>query len=102
MISIETAGPLGSGGCYSTCSKLGPPIIVFDPDDIVFAEIAAGLNLDQFQRDLAGILQSVLRADRNVDRLILMNDLLDAVQRHQCRAANHNPVLGAMMVLLQR
>ena len=32
-------------------------IIVLDPHDVVLAEIAAGLHLDQFQIDLAGIFE---------------------------------------------
>ena len=31
----------------------GAPIIVLDADDVVLAEIAAGLHLDQFEQDLA-------------------------------------------------
>jgi hypothetical protein len=35
------------------------PVIILDADDIVLAEIAAGLDLDQLQQNLAGIFQPV-------------------------------------------
>src|SRR5205085_8278783 len=50
-------------------------VSVVEPDNIIFAEIAAGLHLDQFERDLAGISQPVDRSDGNEDRLVLVHDL---------------------------
>jgi hypothetical protein len=35
-------------------NELSPLVIILDADDVVLAEIAAGLHLDQFQRNLAG------------------------------------------------
>jgi hypothetical protein len=34
-------------------------IDIVEPDDIVFADIAADLNLDQLKRDFSGIRESV-------------------------------------------
>jgi organic radical activating enzyme len=51
------------------------PIIVLDPDNIVLAEIAAGLHLDQLQQNLAGIFQPVHGADRDIDLLVLAHGL---------------------------
>jgi hypothetical protein len=42
-----------------------PAVVILDADDVV---IAAGLNLDQFQRNLAGVLQPGLC--RSVHKLI--------------------------------
>src|SRR3954462_14190863 len=36
-----------------------PLVVVLDADDVVFAEIAAGLDFDQLERDLAGVFQPV-------------------------------------------
>ena len=47
---------------------LGPMIVVLNALDVVFAEIASGLHLDQFQIDLAGILKTVIGADQHIDR----------------------------------
>ena len=41
------------------CAALRPPIVILDADDVVLAEIAAGLNLDQLEQDLAGILDAL-------------------------------------------
>ena len=77
-------------------------IIILDADDVILAEIAAGLDLDQFQQDLAGIFQPVHRADRDIDRLVLVHGLDQLVDGHPRRAAHHDPVLRAMVMFLQR
>ena len=77
-------------------------IIIFNPDDVVFTEIASGLDLNQLQEDLAGIFQPVDGTDRDIDRFVLVDDLDEFVDGHARRAAHHDPVLGAVMMLLQR
>jgi hypothetical protein len=42
-----------------TIDRSRTPVIILDADDIVLAEIAAGLDLDQLQQNLAGIFQPV-------------------------------------------
>ena len=54
---------------------LRPVIVVLDAHDVVLAEIAAGLHLDQFEVDLAGIFEAMPRADWHVDRFILVQNL---------------------------
>ena len=80
----------------------GSAIIIFDADDIILAEITPGLDLDQFELDLAGIFQAMLRPDRNVARFIFMHDLGLVVDGHARGAAHHDPVFGAMVMHLQR
>jgi hypothetical protein len=36
-----------------------PSIVILDANDVVLAEIAAGLDLDQLEQDLAGIFQPI-------------------------------------------
>src|SRR5579863_8693473 len=79
-----------------------PAIIVFDADDIVLAEIAAGLHLDQFEVDLARIFQAMLGPARNIRRFVFVQDLGFVADRDPRGAAHHDPVLGAMMMQLQR
>src|SRR5205814_9914787 len=81
---------------------LTAPVVVLDADDVVLAEIAAGLDFDQFELDLAGILQPVHRADRDVDRFVLVHGLDQFIDGDLRGAAHHDPVLGPMMMLLQR
>jgi hypothetical protein len=72
----------------------GAPIIILDTDDVVLAKIAAGLHLDQFQQNLAGIFQPVDRADRNIDRLVLVHGLDELIDR-DARPAGWRPSLRA-------
>ena len=81
--------------------KSRAPIIVFDADDIVFTEIAPGLNLDQFKRNLAWILQPVHGADRNVNRFILVHGRDGVIHGHACRAPHHDPMFGTVVMFLQ-
>src|SRR6202007_2523580 len=82
--------------------SLRATVVVLDADDVVLAEIAAGLHLDQLQHDLAGIVQPVHRAHRDINRLVLVHGLDVVIDGDARRAAHHDPVLGAMVVLLQR
>ena len=50
-------------------------IVVLDPHDIVFAEIAAGRHLDGPEIDLAGIFQTMRDAARRVNRFVLVQHL---------------------------
>ena len=51
---------------YSALDAQTPPstpsIDIFVADDVVLAQIAAGLHLDQHHRHLAGVLHPVFRA----------------------------------------
>lgn len=83
--------------CLLRCASVG----VLEADDVVLAEVRARLDLDQFERDLAGVRQTVGRAERDVGRLVLgQHDLLVAVRDHR-RALHDDPVFGAMVVHLQ-
>ena len=79
-----------------------PLVNIVETHDVVFAEIAAGLDLNQLQLDLAGILQPVDSANRDIDRFVLMHDFDQFVDSHLRRAAHHDPVFGAVKMLLQR
>src|SRR5277367_5226867 len=77
-------------------------IVVLDAHDVVLAQIAAGLNLDQLELDFSRIFKAMLGTDRNLDRLVLVDDFNLVADRHPRRAADHDPMLGAMMMGLQR
>src|SRR5580704_16138786 len=76
-------------------------IDVVDSDDVILAEIASGLNLDQLQVDLAWIGEPVRRANRQVDRFVLVDERHFVIKRDLGGAAHDHPVLGAVVVLLQ-
>ena len=50
----------------------GPPKSVFKADDVIFAQVAAGLDFNDFQRDFAGVAESVLLSKRYVGRLVFV------------------------------
>jgi hypothetical protein len=77
-------------------------IDIVETHDVVFAEIGADLHLDQFERDLSGIGEPVRAADRNIDRVVFLHRADLAVDGDLRRALDHDPVLGAMEMLLQR
>src|SRR5271170_6706813 len=77
-------------------------IDVVDSDDVILAEIAAGLNLDQLHVDLTWIGEPVRRANRQIDRLVFVDERHFVVKRNLSGAAHDHPVLGAVVVLLQR
>ena len=79
-----------------------PLVVILDADDVVLAKITPGLNLDQFQQNLARIFQPVDGADRDIDRFVLVHDLDCFVDRHASGTAHYDPVLGAMVMFLQR
>src|SRR5207302_4092392 len=65
--SVEKHHVEWSGSRQEYRSRSRSAIVILDPDDIVLAEIAAGLDLNQLQVDLARILEAMLRSDRDVD-----------------------------------
>ena len=67
-----------AGGVWPNSDGLAA-VTVLEADDVVFAEIAAGLHFDQLQRLAADILQPVLGAQRDEGRFIF------AAARKPCR-----------------
>src|SRR5215469_9427954 len=80
---------------------LFPPVAVFEPDNVVLAEIAAGLHFDQVQRLSADVLEPMHSAQRDVDRHVLAQHDRILIARDPRRAAHPHPVLGALVMLLQ-
>ena len=76
-------------------------INIIQPDDIVLAEIAAGLNLDQLEGDLAVVGEAVHGTDRNIDSLILVHDALFLADGDFGGPAHHHPMFRAVPVFLQ-
>ena len=73
---------------------------VVGAQDVVLAEIAADLDLDDLDRHFPRILQAVPLRREDVDALVFADEFLD-VADHDFRGALHNdPVLGAVMVHL--
>src|SRR5258708_1285024 len=81
-------------------TKLPTPINVVDAHYVVFAEIAADLNLHQFKRNPARIGKPVNTANWDIDGFILMHAPYVVADCDLGGPAHHHPMLGAMKVLL--
>jgi len=77
-------------------------IPVLEPHNVVLTEVTAGLNLDDFKRDPPGIGEPMHGPDGNENRLVLMHKMCGIPQGHFGRAADHNPMFGAVKMALQR
>ncbi len=74
--------------------------VVAQTHDVVFAEVAAALNFDEDELLVAGILDAVSRAERNINCLARRHNVIMTVERHFADARNHHPMLRALAVLL--
>src|SRR5215472_5663018 len=85
--------PAARSGGSALCRSFGrtATIDVVETNDVVLAEIAAGLHLDQLERDFSQIGQTMDRTDGDVGRLVLVHDLFDLADRHFRSAAHHDP-----------
>ena len=75
---------------------------ILETDDVVFAEIAAGLDLDQNEIEGSGVLEPVGDTNRDVGRLVLGEDRFLLALGHSGGALDDDPVLGAVVVHLKR
>src|SRR6266542_6844523 len=76
-------------------------VMVLEADDVVFAEIAARLYLDDVQWDLAGVFQAMGGAEWDVGRLVLGQDHLFVAAHDLGGALYDDPMLGAVVMHLQ-
>src|SRR5439155_26222477 len=59
-------------GCCPSPGRTSDAVIdILHADDVVFPEIGARLDLDQIERNLAGVLQAMHASQRHEDRLVL-------------------------------
>ncbi len=69
--------------------------------DVVFAQIRARLHFDEMQGNAPTIFNAVLRAQRDVDRLVFADHVNIFVHRDVRSSAHDNPMFGAVMMALQ-
>ena len=75
-------------------------VAVLEAHDVVFPEVRAALDLDQFHGDPAGVGEAVFATYRDVGALVFPNQLFFAITFHQGCALHHHPVLGSVVVHL--
>ena len=70
-------------------------------NDVVLTEVAARLHFDQGQGHLAGVFHSVHRTQRDVDGLVLGDELNLLTDGYLGRAFDHDPMLSTVVMALQ-
>src|SRR5271156_3667550 len=80
----------------------GPPVCIFEPHDVVLAEIASRLHFDQMQRDRTRVLETVFGAKRNERRFVFVEEEDVLVAGHFRSARDDNPMLCAVVMHLKR
>ena len=76
--------------------------MVGEAHDVVFAQVAARLHFDDLQGQLARVRQPVHLTQRDVGALVFAQQQYLVAVGDFGRAADHHPVLGTVVVLLQR
>src|SRR5215467_14758691 len=87
---------------YASGLRALAAVTVLEAHDVVLAEVRPRLHLDDLEHDGARILDAVLHADRDVGRLVLLEEkhLLTTGDARSSR--DHHPMLGAVMMHLER
>src|SRR5579883_2676798 len=100
--AIGLLPPRAAAGRWLPREGLAAAVAVFEAYDIVLAEIAARLDLDQVHRDLAGVFEPMQGSKRNIGRLVFGQHHLLVAATDLGGALDDDPMLGAVMVHLQR
>src|SRR5262245_49098786 len=72
---------------------LSTPVNIVEAHDVVLAEIAADLHLDQLERDLARIGEPMNAPDRDIDRFVFVHAAHVIAERDLGRSLDHDPML---------
>ena len=76
--------------------------MVIISDDIVFAEIGTGLDLDEEDGEFPAVLKPVALPQRDIDGLVFGHDP-DLFPNGDMRCScHHNPMFGPVMMALKR
>ena len=70
------------------------PVIVVQADDVILAEVVTVLDLDEYERNIADVLNPVDRAERDIDGISSPHIDAAAVKGDHSLSADHEPMLG--------
>jgi hypothetical protein len=82
--------------------RLHPVINILETDDVVLAEVRADLDLDELKRTFAGIGKTMRASEWQVHRLIFLHEAHPIIDRDFRSSVDDDPMLGTVMMLLQR
>src|SRR5689334_8916869 len=79
-----------------------PAIGIVVAHDVIFAQIGTGLDLYEAKRLLAGVFQTVPRADRDISGLVFLEQEHLVIASHLGGALHDHPMFRTLGVALQR
>jgi hypothetical protein len=88
------------GLCWRWSFWRHAPVVIVQADNVVLAEVITVLDLNEHERDAAGVLNPVSRASRHIDGISAPHVDAVAVKGDNALSANHEPMLGAARMLL--
>src|SRR5690349_10742119 len=77
-------------------------ITIFEAHDVILTQVGARLHFNDVQRNLARVFDAVLGAQGNVGGLIFLQQESLLPSRNPRCARHHYPMLGTVMMELQR
>ena len=104
MVQGEKAGIYDIGNLaqgVSALRSLASCVDIVIADDVIFAEIATCLDLDQCHGQLPGIFHTVDSAEGDVDGLVFGDQFVSIINGHFGGTFYDDPMLRAMMMALQ-
>src|SRR5262249_19632545 len=90
------------GGGWFSLQASGAAKVVFEPHDIVLAQIGSGLNFYQLKVDLSRIFQTMRGSHWDKGGFVLVQDLDLVSDRHTRGTPDNDPMFGPMVMHLQR
>src|SRR3954447_10465612 len=96
----KRSGKRNPGGAQASRTSAGSAVVVFEPFDVVFAEVLAVLHLDEHEQVVAGVRHAMRRPARDVDRPPRLEPVRPAVERDLSGAGDDDPVLSPPAVAL--
>jgi hypothetical protein len=77
-----------------------PPVVIVQADDVVLAEVVTVLDFNEHERGATRVVNPVSRASRDIDGISSPYVDAVAVECDNALSANHEPMLGAVRMLL--
>jgi hypothetical protein len=70
------------------------PVIIIQADNVILAEVVTELDLNEYERNIASVLDPMGRAERDIDGISSPHFDAVAVKGDDSLSANHEPMLG--------
>ena len=86
---------MGNQALSSRCSlQRQASVVIFQADNVILTEVVAMLDLNEHERNMAGVPDPVGCANRDIDCISSPHVDAVAVKSDDSLSANHEPMLG--------